>query len=39
MSPALYLKQKVGKQLVTGFCEHTFRVELHSLQMGIVAMA
>ena len=39
MSLGFCLTQEVGQQLVPCFCEHTFRMELHPLQMGVVAMA
>ena len=39
MSLRFCLAQEVGKQLVPRFCEHTLWMELHSLQMGVVAMA
>ena len=28
--------QEVGQQLVAGFRQHTFRVELHTLEMGVM---
>ena len=33
------MTQEVGQQLVPCFCEHALRMELHPLQMGVVAMA
>ena len=39
MSLGFCLTQEVGQQLVPCFCEHALRMELHPLQMGVVAMA
>ena len=39
MSLRFCLTEEVGQQLVPCFCEHTLRMELHSLKVGVVAMA
>ena len=39
LSLGFCLAQEVGQQLVPCFCEHALRMELHPLQMGVVAMA